>query len=74
MIQTKSIKCERVCAICGNRFMPKGNNSKYCSLECREVATQRNKKNWVNSRPGYITEYMREYRARKKVSSEKLNI
>lgn len=64
------IKCERVCVICGKRYVPKGNNSKYCSLECKEVANQINRKKWKEEHPGFITEYMRGYRARKKASSE----
>ena len=56
------IKCENVCAICGRRYIPKGNNSKYCSLECKELGTNQKKEAWKKKHSRYITEYMRKYR------------
>lgn len=57
---------DRKCAVCGAMFHVRAANEKYCSLTCKETARIKQKENWDAAHPGYYTEYMREYRAKKK--------
>ena len=57
---------DKKCAVCGATFHVKAPNEKYCSLTCKESARIERAENWKAANPGYHTEYMRQYRARKK--------
>ncbi len=56
----------RVCKICGKEFTPTHPNNKFCSALCKELNSKNYSKSWRAKNDGYITIYMRSYRARKK--------
>lgn len=50
------------CEICGNVIQSRYKQQKYCCSECREAAYKNKNKAWHDAHPGYMTNYMKEYR------------
>lgn len=55
---------EKNCIICGKAFSTEHKNKKYCSLVCKDAALRIKKMKWRQENPGYMTEYMKKYRAK----------
>ena len=56
-----------ICHVCGNEYTTTAQHSKYCSLECREIARRQHRKVWESNNIGYSREYaqMRRRAARR---------
>lgn len=55
------------CNHCGKVFELKDYRQKYCGAECQLQEQKDRRKRWIDSKPeGYLADYMREYRKRKK--------
>jgi len=48
---------ERKCDICGSLYTTDAPHSKYCCLECREIARREHRKVWESNNIGYSREY-----------------
>ena len=50
------IMYKKKCKLCGNDFIAKHNNTKYCSDTCRRIASNQQKRNWRQKHPEYYNE------------------
>lgn len=48
---------ERICEICGNTYTTDAPNTKYCCLECREIARREHRKAWETDNADYSKVY-----------------
>lgn len=60
---------KKTCVLCGTEFVSSAPNQRYCSLACREANKKRKRQEWLENHPGFMAEYMREYRKRLKEDS-----
>lgn len=58
----REIKCEQ----CGKTFTTEAPNSKYCSLDCREIARRAKRLEWESKNEGYNCTYARLRRKKEK--------
>ena len=57
------------CEECGKLFKTERVQTRYCSLECKDIATKRHQKAWKELHPGYHAEKMRQIRAKAHTSN-----
>ncbi len=49
------------CELCGNEYWTGNGKAKYCSDECKKLATKQRQKKWREEHPNYHKEYFRKH-------------